>query len=339
VNPKISIIVPIYNAEKHINKCVDSILNQTYKNFELLLINDGSPDNSGKICDDYALKDERLIVKHKQNNGVSSARNLGLKIATGEYILFVDSDDWIENRALEILANHMVTNNSDTVIFGVIKSLVSNKRVIRSEFNGYYKNHEINISGLLSDFAYYLNSVGMQPSWMYLFKASIISKHKLVFNEEMVLYEDFNFNLRYLKHCNKISFIPDALYHYQIPTSVNQLAKRNKKNIVFDINMVCKSLLDLLQNDDVKEDVVNQIYAYMMPMYTLCLKNIVIHKNSTNIRNKIKILKQLHEDDIFRLIMTEHGYHLRFYKVFYELITKRLYILAYYLLLYKFNKS
>lgn len=339
MNSKISIIVPVYNAKLSIHKCIKSILEQTNKNFELILVNDGSSDNSGEICDNYALKDNRVIVKHKQNQGVSSARNLGLEIATGEYIMFVDSDDWIEKRALEILIKHMAVNDSDTVIFGLIKSLVSNKKVIKSEYNGYYKKLEINMSDLMENFIYYLDSVGMQPSWMYLFKASIISKHKLNFDEEMVLYEDFNFNLRYLKHCNKISFIPDALYHYQISTSVNQLAKRDKINIVFDIHMVCKSLLNLLQDYDVEGDVINQIYAYMLPMYTLCLKNIIIHKKSTNIRNKSEILKQLHEDDIFRLIITEYGYDLRFYKVFYELITKRLYILAYYLLLYKFNKS
>src|SRR5690625_1884386 len=127
MNSKISIIVPVYNAKSSIQKCITSILEQTNKNFELILVNDGSSDNSGEICDNYALKDNRVVVKHKQNQGVSSARNLGLEIATGEYIMFVDSDDWIENRALEILTKHMAVNDSDTVIFGLIKSLVSNK--------------------------------------------------------------------------------------------------------------------------------------------------------------------------------------------------------------------
>lgn len=95
--PKISIIVPVYNVEKYLRKCIDSILNQTFKDFELILIDDGSTDESGKICDEYNLKDNRIKVIHKENGGLSSARNAGLDIAQGEYIGFVDSDDWIES--------------------------------------------------------------------------------------------------------------------------------------------------------------------------------------------------------------------------------------------------
>ncbi|OUQ56652.1 hypothetical protein B5E58_10530, partial [Tyzzerella sp. An114] len=95
-NKKISVIVPIYNVEKYLNRCVDSIINQTYKNLEIILVDDGSPDNCGKICDEYAKKDNRIKVVHKENGGVSSARNVGLNIATGDYIGFVDGDDWID---------------------------------------------------------------------------------------------------------------------------------------------------------------------------------------------------------------------------------------------------
>ena len=91
----ISVIVPIYNAEKHLQSCIDSILAQTFTDFELLLINDGSKDNSGSICDEYVIKDNRVRVFHKENGGVSSARNLGLDNAIGEWVTFVDSDDWI----------------------------------------------------------------------------------------------------------------------------------------------------------------------------------------------------------------------------------------------------
>ncbi|HJA50079.1 MAG TPA: glycosyltransferase, partial [Candidatus Fusicatenibacter intestinipullorum] len=92
---KISVIIPVYNVEKYLKRCLDSVINQTYKNLEIILIDDGSTDNSGKICDEYAQKDERIIVIHKENGGVSSARNKGLDICIGDYISFIDSDDWI----------------------------------------------------------------------------------------------------------------------------------------------------------------------------------------------------------------------------------------------------
>ena len=102
---KVSIIVPIYNVEKYLSKCIESILSQTYKNIEIILVDDGSPDNSPQICDEYAKKDDRIIVIHKANGGVSSARNAGIDIATGKYIGFVDPDDYIENNMYELMVN------------------------------------------------------------------------------------------------------------------------------------------------------------------------------------------------------------------------------------------
>lgn len=117
--PKISIIVPIYNVEKYINKCVDSILGQTFKDFELILVDDGSPDRCGKICDEYAQKDARVKVVHKENGGLSDARNRGIEEAKGEYIGFVDSDDYIDKDMYEILYDSLIENNADISVCGV----------------------------------------------------------------------------------------------------------------------------------------------------------------------------------------------------------------------------
>ena len=108
----ISIIVPVYKAELFLPRCIDSILTQTFTDFELLLIDDGSPDNSGSICDEYALKDKRIRVFHKENGGVSSARNLGLDNAKGEWITFIDADDWISNTFIEHLYKPILSNNN-----------------------------------------------------------------------------------------------------------------------------------------------------------------------------------------------------------------------------------
>jgi len=116
--PKISVIVPVYNVEKYLAKCIDSILAQTFTDFECILINDGSPDNSPAICDEYAKKDERMKVIHKENGGVSSARNTGLDIAQGEWITFADSDDWVDENYLELMYSNAIKNNCDLSICG-----------------------------------------------------------------------------------------------------------------------------------------------------------------------------------------------------------------------------
>ena len=116
---KISVIVPIYKVEKYLNKCIDSIINQTYKNLEIILVDDGSPDDCGKICDEYAKKDSRIKVIHKENSGVSSARNTGLDVVTGDYIGFIDSDDWINVDMYESMMKYLILENADVVRCGI----------------------------------------------------------------------------------------------------------------------------------------------------------------------------------------------------------------------------
>ena len=117
--PEISIIVPVYRVEKYINKCVDSILNQTFQDFELILVDDGSPDNCGAICDEYAKKDKRVLSVHKKNGGLSDARNSGIEVASGKYIGFIDSDDYISNDMYETLYNNIVKYNADVSVCGL----------------------------------------------------------------------------------------------------------------------------------------------------------------------------------------------------------------------------
>lgn len=127
---KYSVIVPIYNREKSIKKCVDSILRQSEKDFELILVDDGSTDNSLKICKDFEKTDNRIIVIHKENGGVSSARNAGIDVARGKYVVFVDSDDYVDNNYLEILSS----KDADLVISGVIFESTQNKFDLLNEF-------------------------------------------------------------------------------------------------------------------------------------------------------------------------------------------------------------
>lgn len=206
-NPKISVIVPVYNAEKYLQRCIDSILNQTFPNFELLLIDDGSKDQSGEICDEYAKKDSRVKVFHKENGGVSSARNVGIDNAVGEYICFCDSDDWVEKTWLLSFFERMCDNDMLITSFNIyenekrveFKSFVSlsDKRLIIKELE-----HE-GISGYL---------------WCKCFKKSIINTYNIRFNETYPIWEDMDFIYRYWCYSSKIELIGDVVtYNYNMP--------------------------------------------------------------------------------------------------------------------------
>ncbi len=131
MNPLITVIVPVYKVEKYLPRCIESIINQTYQNLEIILVDDGSPDNSGKICDEYAKKDNRIKVIHKDNGGQATARNAALDIANGEYIGFVDSDDWIFEDMYEYLYGAIDTYNADIAVCGAVFGTIVNKRIIQ----------------------------------------------------------------------------------------------------------------------------------------------------------------------------------------------------------------
>ena len=139
----VSVIVPVFNVEKFLEKCVSSITNQTYKNLEILLVDDGSTDNSGTICDNFSKNDNRLKVFHKKNGGLSDARNYGIERATGSYIMFIDSDDWIENDTIELLLDKTIEEKSDIVVFGISKDYDDGRRKIRiPTVSGTYNSEE-----------------------------------------------------------------------------------------------------------------------------------------------------------------------------------------------------
>ena len=210
--PKISIIVPIYNVEKYLKQCIDSILVQSYENWECILVNDGSTDSSGSICDEYAIKDSRIRVIHKNNEGVSSARNLGLSYANGEWIYFVDSDDTLYHNALSIF-NGMIVNSVDAIMAGYTVSPEYYDRIILKHIN--FKYSIISIHDALmemykpTDFSYqgYL--------WCKLFKKSIIEENSIQFNESIYFNEDRLFIVEYLCRCiNPIAYTIQPVYGY-----------------------------------------------------------------------------------------------------------------------------
>lgn len=206
----ISIIVPIYNAEKFITRCVDSVIAQTYQDWELLLVDDGSPDKSGAICDDYASRDSRIKVFHKQNRGVSSARNLGLDNAQGEWIAFVDADDYILPDYLEKL---ITSDDADLVISGS-KRFGDSDVDYSIPVDRRYQIHKFvkSIFDCNPNENIYMSCVSYP--WGKILKNSIIEQNSLRFNTKMKLGEDTCFMLDYLKYVVNIQYLSGGRYMY-----------------------------------------------------------------------------------------------------------------------------
>ncbi len=181
--PKISIIIPIYRAEKFLHRCLDSLLMQTYQDFELILVNDGSPDNSSQICDEYAQRDARIRVFHKKNGGVSSARNLGLKEAKGEWIGFVDSDDRVNNKFLESV---IISENTDIIHFGYQKELKSGNKIPCCKFKDQTINKEL----------YFQKEFYSSSACSCFFRNEFLKKHEITFNESVKYSEDREFVIK-----------------------------------------------------------------------------------------------------------------------------------------------
>lgn len=219
--PLITIIIPVYNAEKRIEQCICSVLSQTYNNFELILINDGSTDNSRIICEKYARLDNRIITIHKENGGVSTARNIGIKQAKGEYICFIDSDDWVDNIYIESFF-HNGKLDEDLFIQG-IKYFVPRRNQEPIMFM-YSKESFI----LEDNLGFFVNSKLLENGCPVakLFKKKIIVDNNIYFDENLTLNEDHLFVISYYKYVHKI-YLTDAItYHYYSDYLIPSLTKR-----------------------------------------------------------------------------------------------------------------
>lgn len=208
--PKVSVIIPVYNVEKYIERCVNSILNQTFQDYEVLLIDDGSTDNSGKICDEYSLKDSRIKVFHKENGGVSSARNLGIDSANGEWIYFCDSDDELTVEGLKILVNQ-IEDSVDMVCgkYDVIDTQLKEKKKFETDLKTLSSKSyaQLLLTSYNGEYQGYL--------WCKLFKTDIIWKNKLSFDCSLYYNEDRLFILQYLFHmAGKVRYVPQTVYRY-----------------------------------------------------------------------------------------------------------------------------
>lgn len=279
----ISVILPVYNVEKYLDKCLNSLINQTYQNLEIILVDDGSPDNSGKICDDWTTKDSRIKVIHKENGGVSSARNLGLDTATGNYITFLDPDDYVDLQMYEKMLSAIHAQNADMAMCGMtnvyelngLEEIVVEENLPNININSQtylLLNNKFRKNGVL-----YTDTI-MGSVCRCLFNKSLISTTRF---EKVMICEDLVFVSDIFKKNPLIAVVNEHLYYYlQRPTSA--LHSINLKKIESRLEAI--ELLYNRLNESVDKSVMG---ALLFAEYSGCTSKLIANYSIKEVKKFI----------------------------------------------------
>lgn len=243
-NSLVSIVVPVYNVEQYLRKCLNSIVNQTYQNIEIICVDDGSPDDSINILNEFAENDKRIKVIRQENQGLSGARNTGINNATGKYIMFVDSDDWIELNMVELMATKMEKENLDLVICGRYHQIKEEKQEVNlNEVKEILKNKILNGREYFKIVSSKTN-LFTASAYNKLYITSVIKEKKLFFPLGK-LYEDLLFVFQYLYESNRVGIVEQSLYNYVVSRDgaiTNKINKNDIKDTLFTLNEIKKFL-------------------------------------------------------------------------------------------------
>lgn len=294
--PLVTIIVPVYNAQEYLHRCIGSLLEQSFVDFELLLINDGSKDNSGVICDEYAAKDERIRVFHKENGGVSSARNLGLDNAKGIWISYIDSDDWVAKDYLKNLVGHAKIG---------IDLVISFPTYIYTDGSSSKPNYlsklvdEHNFEKIFVEHSMHQNT----SPWSKLFRREIIESANIRFCEDMHIGEDLLFLYTYMLSTAKIyiSSDTDYFYSYDLETSLTKRVNSYKSEYAGYKN-IKQVVEDLIKIRNIKSDDSLQRLGWIIGFYTRNVLNALYHDTKLTQRQRLAILKKLDIEPYFKYL-------------------------------------
>ena len=284
----ISVVVPVYNAETTIEKCIDSLLAQTYSNIELILVDDGSLDGSGGICKRYAEADKRVRYIRKENGGVSSARNRGIDEAKGAYISFCDSDDWFEENAIESLYNAAKTYDCEYVIprcRGYHYSVDGILEKVVCDNDSFFAC--MSAETFAVDFHKYYDSNLCYSTGCRLYKICFLRQHQIYFDEKMNVLEDFNFNLQCFSFASKVVHITPVLYNYIVVNQKEYGFKRNNiEALKRSVQTVYCSFENLFACKSIPFE--QKYYNFILSYWILTIQN-VLHNNEK------EKAKQIHE--------------------------------------------
>ncbi len=238
---KISIIVPVYNVEKYLPKCLDSLINQTYKNLEIICVNDETPDGSLKMLEDYARKDNRIKIISQKNQGSSGARNTGAKYVTGDYIMYVDSDDWVDLDTCEVAVNKAIENDADVVLWSYVrefadlslpKKIFDEDEIVFNKEEVKYKLHRRLFSLCGEELRYIENADSIVTVWGKLYKAELILSNDIKFVDINLVgtSEDALFNINVFGYAKKAVFVNKCFNHYR-KDNMTSLTKTYKEKL------------------------------------------------------------------------------------------------------------
>ena len=275
MQPLISVIIPVYNVEKYLNKCVDSIVNQTYKNLEIILVDDGSPDNCPQMCDDWSEKDGRIRVIHKMNGGLSSARNAGIDIMQGQYVMFIDSDDYIELNAVEIMLSNIdkyscdvcICNNSHVDKDYNIIDINDNKNAVLKDETVMQEFHRKELFDPIC-------------ATNKMYKTSVIEKAHIRFDESVKWGECHLFNYQYFKLIKSAVSIDNVLYNYLIEREGSITYQMNSGQI--NRWRFTKKMVEAEKGNPLNYPIVLSSYASLL----MCIIREVLHCDDTEFAEK-----------------------------------------------------
>ena len=295
---KISVIIPVYNAEKRIKRCICSVLSQTFSDTEVLFVDDGSPDSCGKICDEYALNDSRVFSIHTTNRGASAARNIGIIFAGGEYLSFVDSDDYVNTSFLDKLLKSAIGNKSSVSMCNY-RQLDLQKESDHGFSDGQTLNSDEIKKEIYDHIFRNYNTDGYFCLWNKLFRRADIIKHQILMDEEMSFGEDMLFIAECLKHIGKISFIKAPLYYYDCQE--DGLFSKYRPFFVYDIMKCYRSLKNQTQPFNVIEPNCHALeakYFYYINRHMLG----IIENEKKKLREIYKVLKNRDVAEVLKTI-------------------------------------
>ncbi len=286
----VTIIVPVYNVERYINECVDSLIKQTYKNIEIILVDDGSKDKSGAICDNYAVTDTRIKVIHKQNEGLGFARNTGLKAAQGKFVTFIDSDDKADDDLVENLVNKIYETNGDTCIGGF-------KRISENGIVSFEERYDETVfEGKDVYDKLFARMLGSAPDkhdairmsvWNVMYSMDIIRKHNIEFPSERVfISEDIIWDSEYYKYAKKAIVISSSAYNYRI--TPGSLTQKYKPDMLEKICVLYNEMCNRLSGDKTK---ITRLQRQFFVNLKTCIKqenSSVSHKSNIEIKTAMK---------------------------------------------------
>lgn len=338
-NEKISIIVPVYNTSKYIRDCINSITSQTYDNLEIVIVNDGSTDNSAHIISELALKDSRIKVIHQENQGLSGARNIGIAASSGSYIMFLDSDDWIDLETCETALKEIKAGNGDVLLWSYIREYRSASKPVLLFDNEIKVWDENNIKNLYRQFVGLTNEQLSAPqktdsivtAWGKLYTRDAIGDNRFV-DTKIIGTEDALFNIQVFSKVKRAVYIPDAFSHYR-KDNEESLTHKYKKNLVYQ----WKKLYSMIEAQLIEENASQDFFAALNNRISLSLIGLglnVIGDRNFSISHKLcelkKILDMPHYEKAISVLETEYlPIH---WKLFFG-CAKRKYCLLLYILL------